>query len=239
MGGISASQLQRFDDCPYKYYLHYVKKLDAILWDATIFDVGSYVHDTVDSYYKTCFGENKTYNEVLYDSYHILKGMWDRFLPPEHFKRAYDCLENFAKFEINRLKADMIKPLTEIKVPAKGYYGIIDFYNPATQKAIDWKTGKNAYLSRSYKIQSVVYKILLDNKFKIDLEKFHFMFLQSGIPRKVELKSKKMDEIFDFVNEGREKILEAKKEESFDKKPRTDKMCDWCEYSYYCKRLKI
>jgi len=237
--GISASQLQIFDDCPYKYYLNYIRKLDAIMWDITVFDVGTKVHDTVDMYYRKCYGEKKTYDEILFETYQILRSMWDIYLPASHLKKAYECLENFAKFEENRLKYDMIKPLTELKVPAKGYYGIIDFYNPATQKAIDWKTGKHPSITRGYRIQAQVYKILVDTKFKTDIEKFYFSFLHSGIMRKVDLKDKKMEPIEDFVREGKEKILKARKTGQFEKKPRTDKMCNWCDYKYYCKRLQL
>lgn len=237
--GISATQLQTFDDCPYKYYLHYVEKLKPMLFDIHVFDVGTKVHDAIDKYYRTSFGEEKTYEEILYEVYHILRDDWDRFLAPELLKKAYGCIENFASFESKRLKHDSIKPLTELKIPARGYYGIVDFYNPATQKPIDWKTSKYPSLSRSYKIQAQVYKILLDTKFNLDLDKFYFSFLKSGVFRKVDLKSKKMDEFHDFVIEGKDEIIRAKKLGVFEKKPRTPKMCKWCDYRYYCKDLKI
>jgi len=237
--GISATQLQIYDDCPYKYYLSYIKSLDAMMYDITVFDVGTQVHDAIDEYYRKYFNPKASKEFILYEVYGILKKNWDNFLAPEKLKYAYDCIVNFSDFEFNRLQKDTYKPLTELKIGADGYYGIVDFFNPANKKAIDWKTGKNAYLSRSYRIQSVVYKILLDKEFKTDLEVFNFRFLRQNVPIKVDLKSKKMEEIFDFVSEGKNNIIKSRKNGEWEKNPRTNKMCRWCDFRFYCKRLGI
>lgn len=241
---ISASQIFTYRDCPYKLKLNKVDRLEPIHFNPEIFDVGSAVHDTIEEFYKHYYTFNMSHNDILYYTYEeIFKPIWSEhnYKDPQEMKddlaKCYTCLNNFATFESNR--RDPTQPSVEIEVPTDKLYGFIDFYNPITHRAYDWKTSKNPRLSKTHYIQSIIYKHLIKAKYDINLDKFYFLFLYPNVTQKVTFDKPKVIKIekqtFDTVDE----ILNAYETNDFEKKPRTPRMCKWCQFKYYCKTLKL
>lgn len=203
------------------------------MWDPSIMEVGRRVHDAIDMYYKHHFRTDTNREQILYDVYSVLRKDWDTTLPVEYLKKAYVCLENFSGWESNNLQDKLYtKPLTEVKIPANGFYGIIDYINLKDKVFIDWKTNTRAGLGYSYKIQAVMYKLLIESEFKISVDEFKFLFLFVDDDRKIKLKSKKLAGVEKDIYDFRDKIMKSWKTGDFPKEPRTS--CRGCSYKYYC-----
>lgn len=233
--GISQSALTVFRDCPFAYKCYREKK-DAIFFDRDVLDVGSYVHDALDGYYKNSYLMEGTADDILYLSYGHLKKIWDTTFSIEHLQKAYLSLQKHSLWEAGNIsKGITSKPLTEVKIGEQGFYGIIDYIDLNLQKAIDWKTGRYPNLSYNYRIQAQVYKILYDSKFNQNLDKFYFFFLPADGWRVVKYDNEKQKKVAEEVVVLKEKVDEAIKIGEYEKQPRTEKMCRNCGYRLYCK----
>ena len=235
MRNISQSQINLYRNCPYGYYLRYAEKKQPIMYDPSVFEVGRRVHDAIDMYYKNHFRTDTNQEQILYDVYSVLRKDWDTTLPVEYLKKAYVCLENFSRWECNNLQDKLYtKPLTEVKIPANGFYGIVDYVDLKNSKYIDWKTNARAGLGYSYSIQAMMYKILIESKFKIELDEFTFQFLFVDEDRKVDLTTKKMMGVENDIYDFKDKIMESWKTGEFPKEPRTKNGCRGCSFKHYC-----
>lgn len=234
--GISQSAMSVYRDCPYAYKLHYINKKQSIFWDPSILDVGSFVHEAIEKYYNLRFlSKADSYEDILIETYDELKKIWDRSFLPEQLKKAFICLENHAKWEFSNIKSGIrTKPLVEMKIPAEGFYGIIDYVDLQKSIAVDWKTGTHPALYYGYKMQAEVYKTLYESKFKQKLKHFYFFFLHPGEWRTVKFGTEKQDKIKKDMFELRNAINKSWKENYWPKKPRTDKQCKNCQYNLYC-----
>ena len=237
---ISVSALSLFRDCAYAYALKYKKKKQAIFWDFDVLDVGSYAHDAIDLYYKKDFlTKASSYLDILANSYHEFKLIWDRTLSVNDFKKGYTSLENHAKWEFGNLQSGIsTKPLTELKIKIDGLYVIIDYVNLDTKKVIDWKTSMHANLSHKYRMQAEFYKRGYDKYFDADLKNFYFFFLYPNEWRTVKFGNEKQNKIKEEVDDLLIKVKQCWKHNHFPKNPRTDKGCNNCLYKFYCKNNK-
>ena len=233
---ISQSQITLFRDCDYKYAMRYKYNKESIIWDPTIMDVGRYVHDACDDYYKKYWDPTRTEEEILYYSYECLKKRWDRWLKPELLLKAYKCMEGFAKFEIKNINNGIVtQPETEMTIEVDGLLGIIDYMNvyPDRIRAVEYKTGAKPTLGFYNKLQAVMYRRLIEKKYGIKIKEFEFEFPLPNETRivKFDNKTDKVEkEMDDLIN----RIRKAWKKDVFVKKPRTPSGCKWCEYKYYC-----
>lgn len=232
---ISQSALALFRKCPYAYKLKYIHKCKQMFYDPSILDLGSYVHDAIDKYYRKRFLTDGTVDDILIESYDELKKLWDPSLTPEQLKKAYTCLENHAQWEYGNLSLGMrTKPFTEQKLKHMGYFGIIDYIDLPRKQVIDWKTGKKAYLSKDYRMQAHIYRILFEEEFGMDLPYFLFFFLYPNQWRKVTYDSEKQKKVGEETDALKNKLLEAWDTGEFEKCPRTKNACKYCELAYYC-----
>jgi len=231
---ISQSQINLYRQCPYAYKLRYIKKKEPIMFDPSIVEVGSRVHDAIDKYYRTSYSTEVDEEGILAKSYEILTNDWDHTLPADFLKKAYVCLQHFAEFEVNNLnKGLLMKPLTELRIKADGLYGIIDYYHPETNKVIDFKTNTKAGVGYANKMQAYMYKLLIKHKFNIDINYFTLQFLFPGEIRVVKFDNK-MDKIKKDLIMNVEKIKESWRRDLFPKDPRTKSTCNGCSYRFYC-----
>lgn len=234
--GISQSGLGLYRDCPYAYRLKYLDGCKPMFWNFDVLDVGSYVHEAIEKYYKLHFLlEADSPDDILMETYEQLKKVWDTTLLPSDFKKAYTCLENHAQFEYNKLQNGIrAKPATEIKINARGFFGIIDYVDMSKMEVIDWKTGRFPSLHYTYRMQAYIYKQLVDEHYGVDLKYFKFFFLFPNAWRTVKYDTKKMKEVAEDVENLKASVADAYKYDSFNKEPRTKKMCRNCLYRYYC-----
>lgn len=236
MKDISQSQINLFRMCPYAYALRYIHNKEAIMWDPSIFEVGSRVHKAIEIYYNgTLKGENRC--RIFEKVYQTLRKDWDTFLPATDLKKAYTCLEHFAEFEMNNIdKGRDVLPITECKIRVNGLYGIIDYLDLDNNKIIDFKTNTKAGISYANRMQAVMYKILVKEKFDIDIPYFTLQYLYPNETRIVKYDNKidKIEkELYDYV----EQIRESWRRKHFPKLPRTKGTCNSCGYKYYCKEV--
>jgi len=208
--------------------------------DHSILDLGSLVHDAIDSYYKHSYISDGTANDILTETYDILKRNWDMSLLPEQLKKAYICLQSHAIFEYDQIKyGNAVKPLTELKIDKNGFFGYIDYANPQKKLIMDYKTGNHPYLYHNYKAQAYVYKRLYDGKYGGELTHFTFFFLYPNELRTLRYDSPKMLGIAKDVEELKDKVIHATETNDFPKEPRTKQICKNCLFRYYCKITKI
>jgi hypothetical protein len=237
MGKISQTALSVFRDCEFAYKC-YKNRCEAIFFDESVLLTGKYVHEAIDKYYKNHYLTKATPDDILIETYGILKRIWDVTLPIEEFKKAYACLENHAKWESNNSNNGIgTKPLTEIEVKSEFFYGIIDYVDLTHKKIYDWKTGKSAKLYVGNRIQASIYKELYEYQFKEKLNEFTFFFLYTGVQETVRYGTTKQNEIDQEVQMLKEHILKANEIGEYQKNPRTESMCRYCNYRLYCKIL--
>ena len=230
---ISQSQINLFKKCPYAYELRYAHNKTPMYFDPSVFEVGSKVHDAIDKYYKSHYSTNVTEEEILLEVYGILKHDWDVLLPADYLRKAYQCLQNFATFEYNNLNNGVQKqPLTEVKIYAGDLMGIIDYFDIDKKKIIDFKTNTRAFVGYGSKVQAVMYKMLVKEKFDMDIDKFLLQYLYPGEYRQVAVKN--ADKIEQDIYDNVKKIQEAWRRMHFPKIPKSKKTCNSCEYKYYC-----
>jgi len=234
MRNISQSQINLFRSCPYAYALRYLYKKEGIWWDPSIIEVGSRVHDAIDIYYKQYYKTDCNEEDIKNIVYGILRNKWDTSLSAEYLKKAYDCICHFSSFAYNNIcRGNLEKPLTEVKIYSDGLMGIIDYVDLVNKKVIDFKTNTRAGISYENKMQAVMYKILVKDKFGIDVPYFTFQYLYPDEVRVVKYNEEVMkvrQDIDMYVN----KIKEAWKTKTFPKEPRTPKTCNGCQFNYYC-----
>ena len=235
---ISQTQILLYRDCPYAYALQYKYKKQRIMYDPTIMDVGSLVHKVIDKYYKNAYNSKTTEADILAKVYFLLRREWDTTLSNELFKKAYVCLENFAKYEMANINRGIrSKPTTELKLMSYGLMGIIDTFNQKAGKAGDFKTNTKATLSYNYKVQAAMYKYLLERETNKSIISLDFIFLYPNEIKQVRF-SKNTDKILDDILYYKDCILASWKKDKFDKSPRTKNMCKYCPFKYYCGGVK-
>jgi len=199
-------------------------------------DIGKYVHDAIEKYYKNNFLINGNANDILIKTYANLKKIWDITLPPEALAKAYQCLTHHAEWEYsNRTNGMSHRPIAELEHDGAGYYGFIDYIDLDNEKVIDWKTNTWPVLSYEYRMQAHVYRELYEDKFGKKLSHLYFFFLHPNEWRTVAFDKEKQIEVGKDVENLREKILNKE----YPKEPRTKSECKNCLYKFYCKVLKI
>ena len=236
--GLSQSSLSLYRQCPYAFRLSYLSKQEPIFWDPTVLDVGKLVHDAIDLYYKNDYLTEGSADDILYYSYSYLKKSWDVSLKVEDLLKAHTCLDNHSRWEHkNTLSEFNTKPLTEQKISQDGYYGILDYIDLNNCKVIDWKTGKNAYVSYEYRMQAHVYKTLFEKEFNVKVKKFQFYFLYPNEFRTISFEKEKQKQVALETEKLKNDVVNSLSDGEFPKKPRTDNGCRNCDFVYYCKVL--
>ena len=232
MKAISQSQINLYRSCPHAYELSYRYNCEPMMFDPSILYVGRAVHDAIDKYYKHSHTQSTDKALITSLTYKQLRNEWDTTLPVDYLKKAYQCIQNFAEFESNNNSSS--NPMTEIKVVSNGLLGIIDYVDLENEQFIDWKTNARASLGYDYKLQAVMYRLLIKEEFDVDIKKFRFQFLFPNEFREAKFSNSKIMDIekdlFAFV----EQIKESWQTLNFPKKPRLPSTCKYCSYRYYC-----
>lgn len=237
MKSISQSQINLFRSCPHAYELSYYYGYVPIMYDPTVMEVGKRVHNVIDKYYKNHYDKSNNEQDILGCVYNLLRNEWDVKLPVEYLVKAHKCICNFAKFELNNNHNPLAtKPITEAKIYADDVMGIIDYIDLQNEQFIDWKTNNKAILNYEYKMQAVMYKKLIKSKFDINIKKFRFVFLYPAEFKEVNLNNNNLQQIEQDLIMYKEKIKQAWQTLFFPKEPRTQSVCNYCNYRYYCRK---
>ena len=198
--GLSQSAISVYRTCPYAYKLHYIDCFKPIFWEPAYLELGRLVHDAIDYYYRHNYlSAPNSSEDILYYTYKKFTEDWQEIestMTEDFFLKGYECLQNHATWEYQMIQNGIrTRPLTEIKIPANGFFGILDYVDLNNDAAIDWKTGSYAYLSYDYRMQAAIYKILYDEKFGRNLSHFQFFFLHANQWRTVKYDSEKQQEV--------------------------------------------
>ena len=223
----TASNLNSFFKCPFKWKLLKIDKVSGIYVENEKRDLAENVHRIIAEYYhligssptekqietvaKDCF---KAYFEPIFNAYHSV---------------AEDMIQNFVKFEKERLK-NYRKPIFVEKTLEDNYFkGIIDYFDGVN--IIDWKTGSVMGIDDDLRRQGKIYEILLnhngfDDNGKYKTYKIYFVTLKNE--RVLELPftpeawlMNQTTQMYSIVNSGK-----------FPK--HRSPLCNWCEAQLTC-----
>jgi CRISPR/Cas system-associated exonuclease Cas4 (RecB family) len=122
--------------------------------------------------------------------------------------------------------------LTEVKIYSGDLMGIIDYLDLTTPKAVDFKTNTKAGIYYDYKMQAVMYRKLISEKFNTNIKTFHFEFLYTGETKDVYLDDLKLLDIEKDLIMYKDKIKDSWASMGFPKTPLTN--CKSCNFKYYC-----
>lgn len=234
---LSQSALSIYKHCQYAYKLRYISRCSPVFYDPSILEVGSFVHDAIDGYYRHHYLMHGTADDILAESYAELKKSWDISFLPAQLKQAYTCLQNHSEWEYDNITNGIgTKPLTEQKIGQMGYYGIIDYIDLPNLKVIDWKTGRNPYVTYGYRMQAHIYRILFEAQFNMKLKNFHFYFLFPNEFRTISYEKEKQIKVGKEVEKLKAEVIHSRDIGEFEKNPRTAKGCRNCNFAYYCMR---
>jgi CRISPR/Cas system-associated exonuclease Cas4 (RecB family) len=234
---ISQSQINLFRKCPYAYALRYLYKKESIMFDPSIVEVGSRVHDAIDMYYRNYLLLNGTEEDIRNKVYEILRNQWDTTLSVDYLKKAYTCVCNFAKFENTMRKGRRGVPLTECKIYCNGLMGIVDYLDLNKPNIVDFKTNTKAGVGYDNKVQAVMYKMLVKQEYDIDLPYFTLQFLFPNETRVIKYEENVL-QIQREIENSVEQIRKAWDTKNFPKEPRTPSTCNGCEYRFFCGGLE-
>lgn len=208
---ISPSKLNTFIECPYKYFLIYVKNVKPI--HKLSYDFGSKIHSIISRYYQLIPdsivpGEIPSYLSKAAKEYGELDSATEIYL------------RNFVRFEENRLSWNISsKPVAiEKRYVKDSFEGTVDavFRRGNEYVIVDWKTGFHSDVyNEKIAIQGMIYLYITG------ASRVYFVYLRTG-----EVFEVKFD--YGFLNPYLEKFKQA----SYSRVE--GEHCKTCEVSLHC-----
>lgn len=246
---VSASQIDTFEKCGYKWKLRYI---DKIYGDPTpAQQMGTFVHEVLENLYE--LPSDKRSEEA---AKRFAREIWDQFSETEDFK--FFNLSEEEKLEFRRNSWKLIRRLWDIENPEKievdsvemelkfplfddvSFIGFADRVDATDSghSVVDYKSGKRPAnrFSGEKKRQIRLYAIGVEEVTGKEVTRGKLLFLggdQPGIiSEKItdEIKSETWDELKRFANE----IAVAYDTGGEMLKPTTHVLCGWCEYIHLC-----
>jgi len=226
---LSASGINRYLQCPYKY-LCSAKDITPRESDTSALLLGSAVHKIIEDYYK--FDVEGGWERYLFERFDGLKEM---DISPRYLGRIDQIRDSFIGFEAERIERGEPPPAIveghwERRIPGREdlpkIHGYIDYYDG--ERMIDWKTGSSRYYDgdREKYLQGRLYVTLLDPRGTAGIEGY-FLFLLDG-----ELLPISDDFTVDDLIEAVETVKEGIERGHFE--PRQNRFCTWCDYMHVC-----
>lgn len=237
---VSYSRVSTFNQCPYKYKLRYVEKIDTVKNQDpnNALYMGTALHEGLENDLKACI---KSY----ISNYYVLND------------KNIDEIEKF-KFLIPRIKPLVPDGINELEIVDNDFTGFIDLLVPTDKEGVydiyDFKHSNN---KANYQLspQLHLYKYFYEKQSGNKIRNMYFLFVP-----KVQIRQKKTEDLYQFrkrideelentfenlefmkINYDPKKVisflLDVKKLydcESFEKNP--SYLCNWCEYKNYCEK---
>jgi hypothetical protein len=208
--GYSPSHILTYRKCEYKFLLAYIFKAQAKITYQLLL-TGSDIHEDIS---KGIFvSEDPNIQRMLTVAHDFLSNM------PENpiFETNFEDVENPGTFKG-----------TIFKLP---FLATFDVHWVDERIGVDWKVSeqKEKYCG-SYEIQAYILNELFKQRYKINLQKFYFVFLKDGSHYEAQ-------SIYEgTVRNQTERIIlnaiEGVNKLEFKKK--LSRECEWCEYSSLC-----
>lgn len=237
---VSYSRVSTFNQCPYKYKLRYVERIDTVKNQDpnNALYMGTALHEGLENDLKACI---KSY----ISNYYVLND------------KNIDEIEKF-KFLIPRIKPLVPDGINELEIVDNDFTGFIDLLVPTDKKGVydmyDFKYSNN---KANYQLspQLHLYKYFYEKQSGNKIRNMYFLFVP-----KVRIRQKKTEDLYQFrkrideelentfenlefmkINYDPKKVisflLDVKKIyecEDFEKNP--SYLCNWCEYKNYCEK---
>ena len=225
MKPVSPSQLNQFFQCPFKWKIIHMDKVQTIRVKNEKAQLGSNIHEIIAKYYSSLPTKiNATKIEK-----HATRCFNTYFEPylAKFEKQAKEIMQNFIKFEKSCL-GNYLRPIAiEKRLGSPNFKGIIDYFDG--KNIIDWKTGAIMQIGPNEMRQGKIYEILLrHNGYIKDGQKVNIFFvtLKNGRVLKLPLVTKswlmgqkrRMDYI---IKSGRFPKIHSP-------------LCNWCEVQLRC-----
>jgi RecB family exonuclease len=232
---LSKSAINKYLQCPYAWYLTYVKKIRPPPSKPMV--IGIKVHEALCKFYDYVEPDRGSY-EYFFD---ILT-----FLEEDD-----DCeifLDNFARFEAERYKyikennldwEKFFKPLyKEEKLKSKkyglsGYVDRIDQVEPGVYAVIDIKTGKfNKNRISHMRRELCIYQIMAEEDDKVTVPVTH---IGGYFPRTNDVFIEKIKPVsMKATKKAIQKVKDGLANDEFPMKP--SPLCKWCDHIENCER---
>lgn len=222
---VSPSSINQFFQCPFKWKLLHLDKVQRIVVKNEKRDLGTNIHEIIASYYKY-IGNNPTPEKIEKTARSALATGFEPTLK-KFEKQAGEMIENFIEFEKSRLNNYVRPRVIEKNLETGDFKGIIDYFDG--KNVIDWKTGALMQIDENQMRQGKIYEILLrENGLIKDGQKVNISFvtLKNGrvltLPLVTEAwlmeQKKRMDRI---IKSGRFSRIRSG-------------LCNWCECQVIC-----
>jgi len=242
---ISYNQIRLYQDCPKKFYYHYIKDIKAPINEKTF--VGVIFHKTIEEYFKNKINGKilereeviEIFNSNFYEEKENSEVVW---LTSIEKNKQRGIL--FVNYFLNNI-AERIEPLmveedievysSELEVNIKGIIDLIEKDFSITDFKTTTSKWSNSRVNKSY-LQMMIYRYILKEKFNFIPKELKFEILYSGKSNNIkhqrtkiipnDFDEKKMFDILKYV------IDEIKKGNFY---KNHSYMCNICEYKDICK----
>ena len=252
---MSYSRVSSFEQCPFKWKLHYLDNLDTIdKCDPTdALKLGTALHEGIETDVKTAI-EKYFMSYPIIDDKHENEAIKLRRLIP----KVKNILPSGGEFEVE-LNCDDFKGFIDYLVPVEDDDELIDpvlgfpvEVGPREFDIYDFKYSNNVnrYLEGG---QLHVYKYFAEKLLGIKIRNLYFVFVP-----KTMIRQKKTEDLFQFrqrleetlstmeptierVEYNPNKVIDflistkhVVESQEYEKRP--SRLCDWCEYQSYCEK---
>ncbi len=221
----SPSSITRYLDCPYNFYLRYIRGIKIEAGEAANF--GKAIHKVNEMFWS----EHRLQPDHSLAMQETINKYWDNNISEEYEIASHECIENF----LTSIKEiPQITPLhTEFKAENKinNTVAIIDVVYP--DKIRDYKTSKHFTVSPKLPnlIQAVMCAENLKQSLGLEIKKVEFQYLRFNKYQVVD--------ITEELNCNINKIIEETKlNVANDIFPKITKSCFFCDYVLICKAEK-
>ena len=220
----SPSSVSRYLECPYSFFLRYIKKIKLPSGDAANF--GKAIHKVNEMFW----ANYKIYSEPLKAMQYTIDEYWDKTIKEEYEQPAHQCMDNF--IAIVNENPTIFPTYTEVKASnnINDTVAIIDVVYP--HKLVDYKTSTQFTIKPKLPniIQAVMCSHNLNVAFGLDIRRVEFQYLRMKKYQVVDVTDTLIDEINLLIEQVRNKV----KNDEF---PKKDK-CFICEYKLICESEK-
>lgn len=189
----SPSSINTYNQCPRKYYYHYIKKLPT---SGSIHLIrGNIVHTVLENFFKLDIA-SITHEHIEFELNMLLQSMfkdeWNRKLSKLYdlqlgqlnldfyFKESQEMINNWFESLLSRIRLkqndhmtfqeafNLLKPLTEVRFVSEKHkvQGFIDAVHDINGEIslMDYKTSKRDKISDEYRLQLAIYALLYFEK---------------------------------------------------------------------------
>lgn len=235
----SHSRVDLFKQCPYRFWLSYIKNLDTLPdYEAgNHLLIGHLLHDSIETNLETAI-KNYTMSYPIINDLHINEIL------------KIDCLYKKIKSAINEIEGEK---QFEVEISTPEFHGFIDMlvtHSDGTVDLYDFKYSNNVdnYLNSG---QLDKYKYFYEKQTGKTINKLYYLFVP-----KTQIRQKKTEDLYQFRNriietlkDSEIRIIETQYDynkvieflinikEIFETKEfnkNETRLCDWCNFKEYC-----